>query len=60
MNVAALIVGIDNWERYTRPLVDSIRQHEPDDRITVTYTRDGTSAEAEVTLSERPASQSES
>lgn len=35
MNVAALIVGIDNWERYTRPLVDSIRRHEPDCAVVV-------------------------
>ncbi len=30
MNCAAIIVGIDNWERYTLPLVKSILKHEPD------------------------------
>lgn len=30
MNIAAIIVGIDGWQRYTLPLVESIRQHEPD------------------------------
>lgn len=35
MNVTALIVGIDGWERYTRPLIDSIRQHEPECEIMV-------------------------
>jgi membrane-associated protease RseP (regulator of RpoE activity) len=39
-------------------LIRAVRQHEPDDRITVTYTRDGASADAEVTLSERPTTQS--
>lgn len=27
--VAAIIIGIDGWERYTLPLVQSIREHEP-------------------------------
>lgn len=35
MRVAALIIGIDGWERYTRPLIASIRQHEPDCGIVV-------------------------
>lgn len=39
-------------------LIRAVRQHEPGDSITVTYTRNGTSADAEVTLSERPATQS--
>lgn len=30
MNIAAIIVGIDGWEQYTLPLVESIRRHEPD------------------------------
>lgn len=29
MNVAAIIVGIDGWERYTLPLIESIQRHEP-------------------------------
>lgn len=29
MVVAALIIGIDGWDQYTRPLVESIKQHEP-------------------------------
>jgi membrane-associated protease RseP (regulator of RpoE activity) len=39
-------------------LIRAIRQHEPDDSITVTYTRNGNSADAKVTLSERPTTQS--
>lgn len=30
MNIAAIIVGIDGWEQYTLPLVQSILKHEPD------------------------------
>lgn len=30
MRVAALIIGIDGWQEYTRPLIKSIRQHEPE------------------------------
>lgn len=26
--IAAIIIGIDGWERYTKPLVESLRQHE--------------------------------
>lgn len=29
MNIAAIIVGIDGWERYTQPLIWSIYEHEP-------------------------------
>lgn len=29
MNIAALIIGIGGWEKYTRPLNESLRQHEP-------------------------------
>jgi hypothetical protein len=29
MKVAAIIVGIDGWEQYTLPLVQSIEKHEP-------------------------------
>ena len=32
---AALIVGIDQWEKYTLPLIESIKQHEPDVEIVV-------------------------
>lgn len=35
MNIAAIIVGIDGWEKYTLPLVESIRQHEPNCRLVV-------------------------
>lgn len=35
MNVAAIIVGIDGWGKYTLPLVESIRKHEPDCHIVV-------------------------
>jgi len=35
MKVAALIIGIDGWERYTLPLVESLKLHEPDCRIVV-------------------------
>jgi hypothetical protein len=28
MSIAALIIGIDGWDRYTKPLVESIRQYE--------------------------------
>lgn len=30
MNIAAIIIGIDGWHEYTLPLIDSIREHEPD------------------------------
>lgn len=30
MNIAAIIIGIDGWERYTLPLIESIHQHEPE------------------------------
>jgi len=29
MRIAAIIVGIDGWEKYTLPLVQSIMEHEP-------------------------------
>ena len=35
MNIAAIIVGIDGWEQYTKPLVESIEKYEPDVAITV-------------------------
>src|SRR3954465_6155342 len=35
MNIAAIIIGIDGWQRYTMPLVKSIQQHEPDCEILV-------------------------
>lgn len=28
--IAAIIIGIDGWERYTKPLIESIQRHEPD------------------------------
>ncbi len=30
MNVACVIVGINQWEEYTLPLLESIKQHEPE------------------------------
>ena len=33
--IAAIIVGIDNWHKYTLPLIKSIQQHEPDCDIVV-------------------------
>lgn len=35
MKVTALIIGIDGWETYTKPLIDSIQYHEPDCKIVV-------------------------
>jgi GT2 family glycosyltransferase len=29
MNIAAIIVGIDGWEKYTLPLISGIEEHEP-------------------------------
>jgi hypothetical protein len=29
MNCAAIIIGIDGWQRYTLPLIESIHEHEP-------------------------------
>lgn len=29
MNIAAIIVGIDNWQRFTKPLIDSLHRGEP-------------------------------
>ena len=33
MNISACIVGIDNWEAYTLPLIQSLQQHEPACRL---------------------------
>lgn len=30
MRIAALIIGIDGWEKYTKPLIESIRKYEPE------------------------------
>lgn len=30
MKCAAIIVGIENWQRFTKPLMDSLFAHEPD------------------------------
>lgn len=35
MNVTPLIVGIDGWEEYTAPLLESIFEHEPDCDVVV-------------------------
>ena len=33
--IAAIVIGIDNWEKYTLPLIRSISLHEPDCLVTV-------------------------
>ena len=33
--IAAIIIGIDGWERYTKPLIESLNQHEPECVVTV-------------------------
>jgi hypothetical protein len=33
--IAAIIVGIEGWDRFTKPLIESIWQHEPECQITV-------------------------
>jgi len=35
LKFAALIIGIDNWEKYTLPLVESIQRYEPTCQIVV-------------------------
>jgi len=35
MKIAALIIGIDGWEQYTLPLIESIQRYEPDTEIVV-------------------------
>lgn len=35
MNIAAIIIGIDGFERYTLPLLNSLRQHEPNCNVVV-------------------------
>lgn len=30
MKIAVLIIGIDGWKQYTKPLIDSIRENAPD------------------------------
>jgi len=35
MRIAAIIVGIEGWREYTLPLVESLRQHEPECAIVV-------------------------
>ena len=35
MKIAALIIGIDGWEQYTRPLIESIHAHEPECMVVV-------------------------
>jgi len=34
-SIAAIIVGIDGWEKYTLPLIESIHKHEPECSIAV-------------------------
>lgn len=35
MRIATIIVGIDNWQKYTLPLVESIGRHEPNCQVFV-------------------------
>jgi len=35
MKITAIVIGIDNWEKYTLPLIRSISLHEPDCLVTV-------------------------
>lgn len=35
MNIAAIVIGIDGFEKYTLPLIESIRQHEPTCHIVI-------------------------
>jgi len=35
VSIAAIIVGIDGWQRFTLPLIESIRKHEPTCQIVV-------------------------
>jgi hypothetical protein len=35
MKVAVCTVGIDGWDEYTRPLIDSVLRHEPETTISV-------------------------
>jgi len=35
MKFTALIIGIDSWEKYTLPLIESIQQHDPDCQLVV-------------------------
>lgn len=46
-SIAAIIIGIDGWQQYTLPLLESLRQHEPSCEVVVidnasaeTYPRD--------------------
>ena len=33
MSLAVVIIGIGDWEKYTKPCIESIKQHEPDVHI---------------------------
>lgn len=35
MTTSIIVVGINQWEEYTRPFLDSLREHEPDVRCVV-------------------------
>jgi len=35
MRIACLIIGIDGWEQYTRPLMESLQKYEPEARLVV-------------------------
>lgn len=35
MNIAAIIIGIENWAKYTLPLLNSLRQYEPNCNVVV-------------------------
>ena len=35
MKIASLIIGIDGWQKYTQPLIDSLAEHEPECLVVV-------------------------
>lgn len=59
-SIAAIIIGIDNWQKYTLPLVQSIEKYEPDCIITVVdnaseppYPVDGNDVKCAIARTER-------
>ena len=43
----------DTTVQNSTDLIRAVRSHDPNDKVTITYTRDGTSQEAQVTLGNR-------
>jgi len=35
MSVCIIVVGINEWDKHTKPFLDSLRKHEPDVRCVV-------------------------